>query len=196
MPRILIIVMVAAALSPVSSAQMRGRAGVAARGTGFRHLRSGGFGYPFFYSDYGPESEAAPPQPPVVVEKRVFQPERPTEPLLIEWQGDRFVRHGEAQTAEAPDFAEAPSARAASPAASREIPPAVLVYRDGHREEVSDYVIARGILYARGNYSGDGSSLRNIQLSALDLSATMRANQDGSVKFVLPTGPNEVITRP
>jgi len=197
MPRSLIIALLACVLAPMSSAQMRGGVRIASRGTGFRHFRSRGFGYPFFYGDYGDYAgEPAVAPSPVVVEKRVFEPERPTKPLLIEWQGDRFVRYGEAQKGEAPDFAEASSGRAASPAASREIPPAVLVYRDGHREEVSDYVIARGILYARGNYSGDGSSLRNIQLSALDLSATMRANQDGSVKFVLPTGPNEVITRP
>jgi len=138
--------------------------------------------------------------PPAVIEKRVFQPERPTEPLLIEWQGDRFVRYGGAQgaVAQSPDYAEVASVTkgGTSFANSRELPPAVLVYRDGHREEVSDYVITRGVLYPRKDYSQDGSSTRNVQLSALDLPATFRANQDSGVRFVLPERLNDVVTRP
>jgi hypothetical protein len=115
---------------------------------------------------------------------------------LIEWHGDRFVRYGGAQT-QGPDYAQAPAVQPRGSAeTSHELPPAVLVYRDGHREDVSDYVITRGVLYARGDYSRDGSWMRNIQLTALDLSATLKVNQDGGVKFVLPAGPNEVVTRP
>ncbi len=193
--------MLAAALSPMSAAQMRGHSGVAAGGPRSGHFRSGGFGYPFFYSDYGAEPSVA-PAPPLVVERKIIQPERPTEPLLIEWQGDRFVRYGGTQAgAQSPDYAEvALAAQAVRPGAnsgvSHELPPAVLVYRDGHREEVRDYVITRGVLYARGDYSRDEAGMRNIQLSVLDLSATLKANQDSSVKFILPTGPNEVVTRP
>lgn len=188
--------MLVAVLSPMSAAQMRGRPGIAAGGAQFRHFRSGGFGYPFFYGDYGPDLATVPQSPQVVVERKVIQPERPTEPLLIEWQGDRFVRYGGAQTgAQSPDYAEGVPATKGTPS-EHELPPAVLVYRDGHREEVSDYVITRGVLYARNNYARDGSSMRNIQLSALDLSATFKANQDGGVRFVLPERPNDVVTRP
>jgi hypothetical protein len=198
MPRILIIAMLAAVCSPMSSAQMRGRTGVAIGGTGFRHFRSGGFGSPFFYGDYGNYGGEPMEAPPVVIEKRVFQPERPTEPLLIEWQGDHFVRYGGAQgaVAQSPDYAEVATDRVANAANSRELPPAVLVYRDGHREEVSDYVITRGILYARSDYSQGRPGMRNIQLSALDLSATLRVNQDSGVRFVLPERLNDVVTRP
>ncbi len=191
--------MLAAVLPPVSAAQTRGRAGVAAGATGFRHFRSGGFGYPFFHSDYGPDLTAIPPAAPVVVEKRAFQPERPAEPLLIEWQGDRFVRYGGTQTgAQSPDYAEAASTNQGSTRAqfSHDLAPAVLIYRDGHREEVSDYVITRGVLYARNDYSGNGSPMRNIQLAVLDLPATMKANHDSGVRFVLPERPNDVVTRP
>jgi hypothetical protein len=193
MPRILIIALLAAALSPLSMGQMRGRPGITIGNSGVRHFRSGGFGYPFFYSDYGPESVAPAPAPPLVVEK-VLQPERPLEPLLIEWQGDRFVRYGETQKAESPDYAEVASARVPGSASGHDLPPAVLVYRDGHREEVSDYVITRGVLYARGN--GYSQASRNIQLSALDLSATFQANQNSGVRFVLPERSNDVVTRP
>ncbi len=198
MSRILIIALLASVLSPMSSAQMRGGAHLGTGGARLGHFhRSSGFGYPFFYSDYGPESSETPPPPPNFVEKRVFEPERPTEPLLIEWNGDRFVRYTSSQIgSDRPlDYAEAsPSQTMPAPATRRDLPPATLVFRDGHREQTSDYVITGGVLYARGD--GYTQSSRNIQLSALDLSATLKANQDGSVKFVLPAGPNEVVTRP
>jgi len=125
-----------------------------------------------------------------------MQPERPTEPLLIEWNGDRFVRYGETQSAaKSPDYVEAASGKNLPPQAlSHDLPPATLVFRDGHREQVNDYVITRGVLYARGN--GYTQNSRNIQLSALDLGTTFRANQDNGVKFVLPERPNDVVTRP
>jgi len=198
MPRILIVALLAF-LSPMSVAQMRGRSGITVGNAGFRHFRSGGFGYPFFYGDYGDYGPEPAVERTLPVEKRVFQPEPKLEPILIEWHGDRFVRYGGAQTgAQSPDYAEVASAtkRDASSSIGHELPPVVLVYRDGHREEVSDYVITRGILYARGDYPPAGSGMRNIQLSALDLSATLKANQAGGVRFVLPERPNDVVTRP
>jgi hypothetical protein len=192
----LIIALLASVLSPMSTAQMRGGTHVAVGGTGFRHFRSGGFGYPLFYSDYGSESAALLPPPPVVVERRIMQPERPTEPLMIEWNGDRFVRYGETQSAtKSPDYVEAASGKNLPPQPlNHNLPPATLVFRDGHREQVNDYVITRGVLYARGN--GYSQNSRNIQLSALDLSATLKANQERDLKFMLPMGPNDVVTRP
>jgi hypothetical protein len=196
--RISIIALLAVALSPMAAAQMRGRGGVAIGGTGFRHFRSGGFGYPFFYSDYGPESPPAAPAP-VVIEKRAFQPDPKPQPILIEWQGDRFVRYGGAQPgAQSPDYGQvaslSPPAKVGQSEVAHELPPATLIYRDGHREQVNDYVITRGVLYARSD--GYTQSSRDIQLSTLDLSATFRANQDSGVKFVLPERPNDVVTRP
>jgi hypothetical protein len=198
MSRTLTIALLASVLSPMSSAQMRGGAHIGTGGARFGHFRSGGFGYPFFYSDYGPESAGLPPPPPVVVEPRIMQPERPTEPLLIEWNGDRFVRYTSSQIgSDRPlDYAEASPSQSMPATTSRDLPPATLVFRDGHREQVSDYVIAQGILYARNDYLLNGSALRNIQLSALDLSATLKANHDSNVNFMLPAGPNEVVTRP
>jgi len=194
MPRILIIALLAAVLAPMSAAQMRGRPGFTVGNAGFRHFRSGGYGYPFFYADYGSDLVPEPQAPPVLVERKVIEPERPAEPLLIEWQGNRFVRYGATQKAETPDYAEVASARVADSATSHELPPAVLVFRDGHREQVSDYVITRGVLYARGD--GYSQASRNIQLSALDLSATLKTNQANGLRFVLPERLNDVVTRP
>jgi hypothetical protein len=80
--------------------------------------------------------------------------------------------------------------------ATPEIRPAVLVFRDGHHEEVSDYTIADGVLYTRLNFYTDGSWTRKIALSSLNLPDTITANQSRNLKFQLPTASNEVIVRP
>lgn len=83
-----------------------------------------------------------------------------------------------------------------TPAATATLPPALLIFRDGHTEEVRDYAIADGILYARGDYYTNGYWNKKIVLSTLNVGETQQANTTRNVKFVLPTSPNEVITRP
>jgi len=217
MPKWLTIALLFAALAPGAPAQMRGGFGP---GGGFRN--GGGFaghhglglgrgwawyGDPLFYADYAPQPVYAAPSPSVVIVQptaAAAPPEPKPEPLMIEWQGDRYVRSGGRHESSAnPDYSEAPDVNRSSVRSSSatqtsqfELPPAVLVYRDGHLEEVSDYVIANGNLYARGNYWHDGFWTKTVQLSALDIPTTVRANSDSGVKFVLPSGPNEVVTRP
>ncbi|MGA2337126.1 MAG: hypothetical protein WBQ19_20780 [Terriglobales bacterium] len=225
---------------PLSSAQMRGamgRPGSAGHagfargvrgGIGFYHERRpstrGMFlGSPFFYPDYdgsapyivgndvGNDVGSAPPR--VVLVRPPDESPRKTRltPLLIEWQGDRYVRFGgTAETGERgssthPDYAEPaitkPPTKPARSATQKErsesqageLPPAVLVYRDGHREEIPDYAIADGVIYVRGNNWQNGYWTKRIPLSALDAPATMQANQQRGVKFMLPTAPNVVI---
>ena len=89
-----------------------------------------------------------------------------------------------------------PTIAAASAPAARELPAAILVFRDGHSEEVHDYTIADGSLYARGDYYNDGYWNKKIDLAALNLTATVQTNSTRNVKFVVPSSPNEVITRP
>lgn len=76
-----------------------------------------------------------------------------------------------------------------------EPPPATFVFRDGHREQSSDYSIISGVIYARGNYWTSGYWAKQIPVAQLDLPATFRANQEHGVIFRLPTAPNEVVTR-
>ena len=125
-------------------------------------------------------------------------------PLLIEWQGDRYVRFGgtaERGTSTHPDYAEPAITKAPMSATQKErsesqageLPSAVLVYRDGHREEIPDYAIADGVIYVRGNKWQNGYWTKRIPLSALDAPATMQANQQRGVKFMLPSAPNVVI---
>jgi hypothetical protein len=73
------------------------------------------------------------------------------------------------------------------------LPPAVLVYRDGHREEIADYTIADGVIYVHVDYWQNGYWIRHIPLSALDPPATMQANQRRGVRFMLPSASNVVI---
>ena len=124
---------------------------------------------------------------------------------MIELQGNRYVRFGGTrQSAErgvnaAPDYAEADatiSSRAPQPPSQAELPPTVLVFRDGHREQVPEYAIVGSTIYASADYWQNGHWTKNIQLSALNIPATVSANHDNGVRFILPSAPNQVVTRP
>lgn len=196
------------------------------QGAGFARFHQGrGFGhsnvlfpYPYFYpdSDRSNGSEQV-MQPQVIVVPASAPappkaPPAPRESLLIEWQGDHFVRttmSGRASASEpiAPDYAERPTSplsAAGRPAAPkreavqppRELPPAVLVFHDGRREEVSEYTIMNGTIYSKADYWSTGSWTRKIQIADLDVSATLKFNQEHGVKFALPASPNEIVIRP
>jgi hypothetical protein len=153
-----------------------------------------------------------------ILDNRILGESGPSnsQPLMIELQNGRYVRvksvavDGEAQALAPASFSGAQPARrrnakpsappsaqpliaAATPAP---LPAAVLVFRDGHSEEVRDYTIADGFLYARGDYYSDGYWNKKIDLGGLNVPGTLEANAARSVKFVLPSSPNEVITRP
>ncbi len=174
-------------------------------------------GSPYFYSDYpvAPVVQEAPPQVVVLQAPAATEhvKEAGIEPLMIEWQGDHYASVSAAQGAAAntnhssQDKAGAPAKTASVAAAKRPdhtksapgkapLPPVVLVYRDGHHEKIHDYTIVGGTIYARGDYWTDGYWTRKIQLAALDLPATAKASQADGAKFVLPSSPDEVVTRP
>ncbi len=129
------------------------------------------------------------------------------QPLVLERQGDRYVRVARTATndeaaplnfgsKDAPMSTQSTRSPAITASPANELVPAVLVFRDGHSEEVRDYTIADGKLYVRGDYYTDGYWNKKIELSSLDLSQTQQANANRNVKFLLPSSPNEVITRP
>ena len=165
-------------------------------------------GTPIWADDFAPSN----PSTPSVIVVQAAPAEKPADreepraaaPLLIEWQGDRYVRRADvtSATSHPRDYvAEAKSVARTSthgtPAQSRiELPPTLFVFRDGHREESSDYSIIAGVIYARGQYWTNGYWSKQISLSQLDLPATFKANQERGVAFRLPSAPNEVITRP
>ncbi len=196
---------------------------------GARRFAQGIFpGSPFFYSDYdfgepylidnsgdNPDqsdvegsAEIVPPQ--IVVVRPASADAQPRNsrpgPLVIEWQGDRYVRYGGLETEDRtnsahpdyvapattkPPLSSAPGERPETPMEERQS--AVLVYRDGHREEIADYAIADGVIYVRDADWQNGHWTKHIPLAALDPSATLQANQQRGVKFMLPSAPNVVI---
>jgi hypothetical protein len=143
-----------------------------------------------------------------------------SQPLMIELQNGRYVRvNGTPADGEAHELAannnssnnssparknsSAPlpnsandSSLVASATPPPPLPPAVLFFRDGRSEEVRDYTIADGTLYARGDFYTDGYWNKKIDLSTLDVTRTEQANAARNVNFILPSSPNEVITRP
>ncbi len=203
---LMIVLLGAAIFAPISNAQMRGPGFARSVGVSFGGPpRSRSFGRDAiflgdpFYADYAVAPVTAPPQFVVVQPPTVAEPPEPkSEPLMIELQGNRYVRIVGQQSADrgvtAPsDYVEA---GAGSRHATPELPPTVLIFRDGHREQVPEYAIVGSTIYASGDYWQSGHWTKNIQLSALNIPATMQANRDKGVKFTLPSAPNEVITRP
>jgi len=148
----------------------------------------------------------SPPPPPPIPER----PSPPTQPLTIELQAGRYVLISGEDTSTAEmkqidattptrSVLRRPGTRsviAASSPASQQLAPAILVFRDGRHEEVSDYTITGGVLYTHADYYTDGSWNKKIELSSLNLPDTIAANQSRGIKFQLPTAPNEVIVRP
>lgn len=129
-------------------------------------------------------------------------PATPAQPLMIELQGDRYVRV-RAEGSSGPEMIDEqpiPLHRTSTPVNPSPRPAQqsslVLVFRDGHHEEVSNYTIANGILYASANYYTDGSWNKQIDLKSLNLPQTTTANQSRGISFHLPTAPNEVIVGP
>jgi hypothetical protein len=126
--------------------------------------------------------EPAIPQPPMA------------QPLMIELQNGRYVRvNNPAADGEALPLT---LTQDPDPSPPHDLAPVLLVFRDGHSEEVHDYTIADGILYARGDYYTNGYWNKKIALSTLNVTQTLQANTARNVNFVLPASPNEVITRP
>jgi len=158
-----------------------------------------------FYADYPVAPVTIPPQYVVTPPTTTIDaaPEPKSEPLMIELQGNRYVRFGGTQQSaergmnSAPDYADALANSSSVPRSPQhELPPTVLIFRDGHREQIPEYAIVGSTLYASGNYWQSGQWTKNIQLSQLDIPATIQANHASGVNFILPSAPNEVVTRP
>jgi hypothetical protein len=156
----------------------------------------GYYGLPFSYSDYYEpyELEYPPPQPPPGPPAPAAQvkTEPLPDPVLLELHGSQWVRvtnFGESS-------ARALAADTVPPAPSKPLPPAILVYRDGHTEEVSSYSIIGESIYIKTNYWSTGAWTRTIQIADLDIPATLRKNHERGVAFELPSSPDEVMIRP
>lgn len=154
------------------------------------------YGAPYFYSDYyEPYEEYAPeaPPPPAPAPAPQIKAEPQPDPVLLELHGNQWVRVN--------NFGESSkrTLAAATPAiqtAAKPLPPSVLVFRDGHTEEVSSYSIIGQSIYTKANYWTTGAWTRTIPISDLNVPATLKQNQERGLDFALPSGPDEVMIRP
>jgi hypothetical protein len=156
----------------------------------------GYYGTPYFYSDYYEPSdfEYQPPEtspPPIQVQVKT---ERLPDPVLLELHGSRWVRV--MNFGESSDRALAAAMPAETQSKGKALPPAVLVYRDGHTEELSSYSIIGGSIHTKSNYWTTGTWTRTIPVADLDVPATLQQNEKRGVNFELPSGPDEVMLRP
>lgn len=166
---------------------------------------------PDFYGDYyfePPVTQA--PQRQVVVVKTAEHavetpPAPPVEPLVLELRGNHWVRitdSGESEvvlSAAKPGTVQAGGRRPAKPESAtpvHTVPPAVLVFRDGHEEQINKYAIIGPLIYTSTSYWVAGSWTRKIPIAELNIPATLRLNRERGANFSLPSAPNEVVVRP
>ncbi len=191
-----------------------GERGELARPLQRRFLNQPGFPFlPYIYPDgefdYGTDAQVGTPVE-VVVERPAQPPApaaSPVEPLLLEIHDGQWVRVPTGSEMQAipqstkadsspssnlhPGIVEIPEAAAPLP----ELPPAVIVFRDGHTEEMGRYMIQGAVLYTNADYWTSGSWTRKIPLAELDIPASLKLNKERGTKFNLPSGPNEVVVR-
>ena len=210
MPTLMLALVPFAAAQHIGPAHFGGATSLHAGHSGARAFHRGYFPvglYSAFYDDYLPEAGYPTPSQPQVIVLQPPQPATaaepapaPSQPLMIELQGDRYIQisgdqssHPEMIDTSAPAKLVTRSSGASSLDATS---PAVLIFRDGHREEVTGYTIAEGRLYVTSNYSTTGFWIQKIDLSALNLPETIAANNDRIHPFRIPSSPNEVIVGP
>jgi hypothetical protein len=121
------------------------------------------YAYPVAVAADQPETEAEPDPPaPTIFEHRATS----------------------ARVPDSPHYARPPAVAAAdepSPADARQQIPVVLVYLDGHEQEITNYAIVGPTLYDLGTFVA-----HKIPLAALNLKATIKANDDRGVDFSVP----------
>ena len=129
------------------------------------------FWYPPFYSPWSDSqpAEEAPAPPPEQNDALANQVERLTDEV-------ERLREERAESR--------PPAAAPQSAVDEKAAPAVLVYRDGHRDEAQNYAVLGQTVWVFGE---QGS--RRIALADLDLEATKRLNDERGVEFVPPHSP-------
>jgi hypothetical protein len=103
-----------------------------------------------------------------------------TQPIVVvvdpKSSDDRYGDHSFEEQRSAPP----PQAKAPPPPAAEQ-DPTVLVFRDGHKQEIRNYAIVGQMLWDFG-----AKGTRKIPLSDLDLDATHKLNDERGVDFVPP----------
>jgi hypothetical protein len=191
---------------------------------GQRGFSGSGFGdyYPFYDSRDDTDDGGEPPPAPIIVQTAA-PTAKPTEPLVMELRGDHWVRltiYGPQELGGEPDKLPSTSQSAPRQPGSHDdsrstrrttrsgeapleetqptaaLPPAVLVFRDGHQEEAAKYTIVGSTIFIKADYWSSGSWTHEVPIAKLDILATTQANQERGTKFSLPSRAGEVMMRP
>jgi hypothetical protein len=167
-----------------------------------RHRSSNGYVfYPFYDSDYDHyDSDYEPVEPP---DKTVpAQPEQesvliahPAESLLLENRDGQWVRIPTATQLPTSPRVEVSGPKEAASQPPTRLPPTVLVFRDGHQEEVERYVVQGTDLYISADYWSSGTWTKRIPIAELDVPASVKLNGARGGNFSLPTRSYEVIVK-
>jgi hypothetical protein len=180
---------------------------------------SGGYEYaPNYYPFRDSEDRVEEPPPPQIIVQTAtpaapapatVSAPKPPESLVVELRGDHWVRltgYGASEIAGQirstdQQSVEQQSESVVRPQAgrtpvARALPPAVLVFRDGHQEEAARYTIIGKTIAIKTDYWTSGSWTRRVAIAELDVSATLKANQERGAKFYLPSRLGEVVMRP
>jgi hypothetical protein len=200
-----------------------GRRGAASRVAGRRAGRGAGgylYGsdlYPYYDPYYGDRGVAEQESQRVVTQTgngatggSTGSAAKPAESLVVELRGDHWVRltgYGASEIGgQLPSSQIVPAvanggrttrgSSESSEAAGGKLPAAVLVFRDGHREEISRYTIIGKTIAIKADYWTSGSWTRNVAIADLNVAATLKASQERGAKFSLPSRPGEVVMRP
>lgn len=156
---------------------------------------AGYYPIPYFYDSYDPyEVEYLPPEPPRPEPIVQMKTEPLPDPVLLELHGGQWVKV--ANFSAASDHAVAMRRAEGRSPASKPLPPAILVFRDGHSEEVSSYSIIGPVIFTKTDYWSSGKWTRSIAIDELNIPATLRQNKARGVDFELPSSPDEVMLRP
>jgi hypothetical protein len=125
----------------------------------------------------------------VVDRRRVYEPVPAAdgESRYLVRDLDERERPESMRSSSAPPSASPATAKPATPPAPEQAssfesqPETVLIFKDGHRLEITNYAIQGNTLF---NLSGEGP--RRIDTAELDVTATMKENDDRGLEFRLP----------
>jgi hypothetical protein len=129
---------------------------------------------------------------------------KPAESLILENRGGQWVRIPTATQMPVSQGYVEPQAASSGPGTTgskgtptppAKLPPPVLVFRDGHEEQVARYVVQGNVLYTGADYWSTGSWTRQIPIAQLDVPASVKRSAELGGIFSMPTRPNEVVVR-
>lgn len=145
-----------------------------------------GWGWPVDYSNWNYDEMQAQYQTQIAQDERVREEMLGDQKRQMEYQQQLLDQR--AADAAALKSNPAPSTQQISTSAERAVPPTVLVYKDHHQTELSSYAIAGNTIYEIAPHW-----TRKIQLSELDIPATIAANRERGIQFKLPSSSTAVL---